>query len=223
MADIKWFVEKLLELFVKQKEAYCNIFGASQSYLRHILGHAPTEDELVAAQRAFFELRDRGYIYDVSGDHWYIATKDGKEALATGIYKTSAGKRLIEFILDSRILQVSEQAFDSGRFSDSVFNAAKMLEVAIRDKAKLGPEIFGQDLIVDAFHPDKGKLIFPMCEVQTERQGLMHIFMGIIAFLKNPDSHRFTDWINHEIAVRALQSIEFLLKLVDASILREEL
>lgn len=221
MADIKWFAEKLLELFAKQKEAYFNIFGASQSYLRHILGHAPTEDELVAAQRAFYELRDRGYIYDATGDHWYRVTKVGKEALVTGVYKTSAGKRLIEFISDSRILQVSAQAFDSGRFPDSVFNATKMLEVAIRDKAGLGPEVFGKDVVVEALHPDKGKLVFSMCKLKSEKEGIMHIFMGTISFFKNPESHRFTDWIEHEIAVRTLQTIELLLKLVDSSVLRE--
>jgi len=220
MADIKWFSEKLLELFVKQKECYRNIFGASQSYLRSILSHAPTEDELVAAQRAFYELRDRGYIYDVDGENWYRATKSGKDALNTGVYKTAAGKRLIEFISDSRILQESEQAFDSGRFPDSVFNATKMLEVAIRNKASLGPEVIGQDVVVQAFHPEKGKLSLPMCEVDAEKQGALHLFMGVIAFFKNPESHRFTDWIDHEVAVRTLQTIELLLKLVDISAIK---
>lgn len=216
MPDVKWFAGKLLECFVQSKEAYSNLFGEHD--LEQILGHEPNEDEMVAAQRAFWELLNRGFIYDVTGTHWYQATKSGKEALATGTYKTSAGKRLIEFITDSRILQVSEQAFDGGRFPESIFAAAKMLEVAIRNRASLGPEIVGQDVVVEAFHPEKGRLTLPMCEVYSEKQGALHLFMGTIAFFKNPESHRFTDWIDHGIAVRALQTIEMLLKLVDASI-----
>jgi len=219
MTDIKWFAEKLLDLFSRKKEAYYNIFGPKH-YLRQILGHEPNEEEAVAAQRAFYELRDRGYIYDCDGEHWYTITKAGKEALATGAYRTSAGRRLIEFISDCRILQASEQAFDNGKFSDSVFNAAKILEVAIRNKAGLGPEMIGQDVIVHAFHPEKGKLVLPMCEVDAEKQGALHLFMGTIAFFKNPESHRFTAWIDHEIAVRALQTFELLLKLVDLSTLK---
>ncbi len=209
MADIKEWCGKLLEILSQQKESYHNLFMGMQD-----------ESESVNAQRAFYELISRGYIYDADGHHWYRATKAGIEAFKSGAYLTGAGRRLIEFVEDSRIIEVSEQAFDGGRLADSVFNASKMLEVAVRNKASLGPEIMGKDVITLAFHPEKGKLAFPMCETEGERQGAYQLFYGALLFLKNPESHRFTKWIDHETAVRALQTVEFLLKLVDSSILK---
>lgn len=221
MPDEKWFSGELLKLFSRQKECYRNVFGASQHYLTQILERKLTEEDLVTAQRAFYELRDRGYIFDVDGEHWYEATEKGQNALSSGEYKTSAGTRLVEHISDARILQVSEQAFDGGRFPDSVFHATKMLEVAIRNKSGLGPEILGKELILQAFHNERGNLTLPMCEMAQEREGVYFLMTGAITFLKNPESHRFTDWIDHEIAVKALQTIEFLLKLVDVSVIKE--
>ena len=215
MSDITWFAEHLLRLFSSKKEAYYNLFGASQSYLRHVLGHEPTEEELVAAQRAFHELRDKGYIYDVSGEHWYRTTQTGKKALETGAYKTEAGKRLLEFISYPRIIQASAQAFDGGRFADSVFHATKIVEVAVREKAQLPPNVIGRDVMTQAFKPGSGKLVFPMCETDAEADGAMFLYMGMIAFFKNPESHRFTDWIDSEVAIRALQNAELLLKILD--------
>lgn len=220
MPDIQFFSEKLLSLFARKKEYYRNIFGASHSYLAEILKRSPGEEDLIAAQRAFYDLRNRGYIFDVNGEHYYELTEAGREALSSGYYKTSAGKRLIEFISDSRVLEVSGQAFDGGRFPDSVFLAAKMLEVLIRNKAALAPEVIGKDVVIDAFSPQRGKLIVPMCETESEKEGVLCLFKGVIAFLKNPESHRYTDWITHEVAVKALQTIEFSLKLVDSSVIK---
>jgi len=220
-SDIKFFAKKLLETFVNGKVNFRNLFVGNAERIKQMLGRVPTEEDVVASQRACYELRNKGYIYDPDGEGWYIATKVGKAALESGAYETSAGLRLIEYILDTRILQVSEQSFDAGKFPDSVFNASKMLEVAIREKAQLGPDVTGKNVVIEAFHPERGKLTLPICAVNSEKEGVMYSLMGIIAFLKNPESHRYTDWIDHETAIKALQSIEFQMKVIDLAVPRE--
>ena len=63
MSDIKWFAEKLLELFVKQRECYRNIFGASQHYLRSIHAlWAICSDPMVSLLYCFIS-SERVYIF----------------------------------------------------------------------------------------------------------------------------------------------------------------
>jgi len=218
MPDVSWFARRILEVLVNRQESYFSLLWP-EGDIAGWLGRAPTDEEQAAAQVAFQRLVLQGYIFVSSfqptGNHAYRTSETGKQALRKGKFDPEAGLPLSDFVSDDRVLDAAEQAFDGGRFGDAVFQAAKALEIAVRQKAELGSDDLGQNLMVDAFKAVGGRLKIPMCEVGAEQEGGKFLFMGMTLFFKNPGSHRLTEWIDRKTAIRALQFAELLFMLVD--------
>lgn len=79
--------------------------------------------------------------------------------------------------------------YTARKYDDSILNATKSLEVAIRTKARLSNEIVGAALVNRAFKPDKPILRYS--NIEAEQEGMMSLLRGMIQVFKNPQSHRF--------------------------------
>lgn len=86
------------------------------------------------------------------------------------------------------------------------------MEERIRKRMNAKADLFGLDLIEEAFHPDKGKLVFG--DVEAERQALFQIFRSAFLMLRNPPSHRYLkDFAGTEI-VEIVLFVDLLLKVL---------
>jgi uncharacterized protein (TIGR02391 family) len=99
-------------------------------------------------------------------------------------------------------------------FDTAVFEAFKLLEVAIRDAAALGQDLLGTRLAARAFHPDTGELTAPGDEA-GERQALMNLMTGALGSCKNPQSHRHVG-VDAAEARELLIMASHLIKIVDS-------
>jgi uncharacterized protein (TIGR02391 family) len=79
--------------------------------------------------------------------------------------------------------------YTARKYDDAILNATKVLEVAIRTKARLSNDIVGAALVNRAFKPDKPILCYS--NIEAEQEGMMSLLRGIIQVFKNPQSHRF--------------------------------
>lgn len=79
--------------------------------------------------------------------------------------------------------------YTARKYDDAILNATKVLEVAIRTKARFPNDIVGATLINRAFKPDKPILRYS--NIETEQEGMMSWLRGMIQVFKNPQSHRF--------------------------------
>jgi uncharacterized protein (TIGR02391 family) len=96
--------------------------------------------------------------------------------------------------------------YTARKYDDAILNATKVLEVAIRTKAKLPNDLVGAALINRAFKPDKPLLRYSNAEAEQE---------GMIQVFKNPQSHRFVGVQNKSECLSVLLMCSNLLYVID--------
>lgn len=100
-------------------------------------------------------------------------------------------------------------------YHDTLTNAITLLEDRIREKTKLGREHYGAELIDLVFSSKDPKLI--VSNIEEEQKGVLLLFKGVIAYLRNPAFHSLS--LDQEIdeALKIAYFIDILLKIVDRS------
>lgn len=114
--------------------------------------------------------------------------------------------------------QLFERCKDKN-YHDVVTNAFTVLEERIREKINIGPKCTGFRLINHAFHCQSGKLT--LGETVRERASFLLLFHGALEFLGSPHAHRFTEEENSIEAFEIICIVDFLLRLVNKSSLRD--
>jgi uncharacterized protein (TIGR02391 family) len=113
----------------------------------------------------------------------------GKENLSR---KSMAEKSPTEFsleFLNPRLVEKCADHFRSAKYDDCILNAAKVVEVMVREAASLPAEDIGVQLMRKAFKPAPPLLKFS--DVSAEQEAAMNLYCGFIGFFKNPHSHKF--------------------------------
>lgn len=110
------------------------------------------------------------------------------------------------------------KSYKEGNFPSSVFECAKAFEKAVQKKSKI--ETFGESLMSKAFSLGKGtlKLNSQISETEkNEQEGIMHLAIGFIKGIKNPQSHEpVIDWpISKNDALDILSFLSFLWRQLD--------
>jgi uncharacterized protein (TIGR02391 family) len=122
--------------------------------------------------------------------------------------------------LHSEVHKHGRLLFIEGRHFHSVFECCKAFDKYVREKSKInksGTELMGAALSL------KGTLKINSQRTESERneqQGVMHLCMGLMRAIRNPESHEpALDWhIKEEDALNILSLISFLWNKVDTAV-----
>lgn len=77
---------------------------------------------------------------------------------------------------------------ERGHYQSAILDAFKILEENVREKAGYDTEIYGTDMMHEAFSPDTGPLA--LGDTHAEKEGYMKLYAGIMQSYRNPASHR---------------------------------
>jgi len=106
--------------------------------------------------------------------------------------KSVSEKSPVAFSLDflnPKLVAKCADHFYAGKYDDCILNAAKVVEVMVREHAELSAEDVGVNLMRKAFKPNN--LILKFSDVAAEQESAMNLYCGFIGFFKNPHSHKF--------------------------------
>jgi uncharacterized protein (TIGR02391 family) len=124
--------------------------------------------------------------------------------------------RLALPLLHPKIQHRCRASFESGQYEDTIFNAAKTIEDEIRRLIGAAEESLGTSLIADALAPGKNPPLI-LSTVTAEQEGVHSLFRGVIAWLKNPRSHRYLDTDNRTAAFEVLAFASYLMRMLDTA------
>lgn len=177
------------------------------------------EDEQLA-QEAVQDLKTTGLIVKDAtqrSDTFVVLTSKGKEIVEKDKDPDIHGLQLDQMISNAKLLSKCSHAFNNDDYETAIFSAYKFVEEAVRSKAELYPNDFGVPLMTKALHPDHGKLIFPSCALPAEQEGIYNLFKGVIAFFKNPSSHRTVNFSDRLVAIKIIALADLLLQILSTA------
>jgi uncharacterized protein (TIGR02391 family) len=129
---------------------------------------------------------------------------------------TVAEKSPTAFSLEFAVPALAEKCSDhfySAKYDDCILNAAKVVEVKVREAAGLSAEDVGVNLMRKAFKPASAILKFS--DVAAEQEAAMNLFCGFIGFFKNPHSHKFLNVTDPLTAFEIISMANHLCTLID--------
>ncbi len=97
-----------------------------------------------------------------------------------------------------------------------MFQAFKEVEVAVRSAAKLGDDVYGVDLMSDAFKV-KGGALTNTARTVPEQQATLSLFLGAVGAFRNPFGHRRVVLSDAVEAGEMISFASLLMRIVDAS------
>lgn len=124
-----------------------------------------------------------------------------------------------ELKLHAKIISVSETLFQDGHYSQSIFEAVKILEKEIKNKSKIKDKS-GVSLVNHVFNKDNPiiKIVEGNESWQVdEREGFRFLFMGTFLGIKNPKSHDNPNLSDSAKALEYLSFLSLLMKRLDES------
>ena len=132
------------------------------------------------------------------------------------LQKYRVASQLPKELIHPAILENVYSLFIKGDYDTAVFRAFKEVEVSVRTASGLPAQKIGKDLMLTAFHPDKGNLTH-LNDVYSEREALQWLFAGAIGVCKNPSSHRDVELSTSE-TIELLLLASYLMRIVDARV-----
>ncbi len=112
-----------------------------------------------------------------------------KEHLSPDVVKAKSPMAFSLEFLNNRLVEKCSDHFYAAKYDDCILNAAKLVEVMVREAAKLEDTDFGVQLMRKALKPDAPIIRFS--NVSAEQEAVMNLFCGFIGYFKNPHSHKF--------------------------------
>lgn len=130
-----------------------------------------------------------------------------------------------EKLFDSRcfhdkVVRHGRRLFIDGSFLHSVLECCKAFESVVRKNSNI--QGMGQPLMGKAFNSKNGPIRINACSTeseQNEQDGYMHLSMGLMSAVRNPQSHEpEKDWpVTSEDSLDILSLISFLFRKLDAA------
>lgn len=141
-------------------------------------------------------------------------TQAGREALANGLGKLRAGRRL-DVDLHPLLRYGPRRQFLMGEFELAAFAALREVEIRVRRLAALPQDTVGVALMAAAFSlKGPGTLADPAAEA-GEQEAVMALFRGAIGTFKKPSSHRAVDYDDPVLAAEVVLLADLLMRLLD--------
>jgi uncharacterized protein (TIGR02391 family) len=180
------------------------------------------DEILQAVTEAWAWLEGQALIVPAPGNAktgWYVLSRRAcRSEKERELVDYSAAQHLSRQSLHPRLNTVW-QSFVRREYDNTVFQAMKSVEVAVRDVAGLLFKDIGVALMRKAFHAETG----PLSDFSTEpseRQARSDLFAGAIGCFKNPHSHRDVMLEEPREAAEIVMFANHLLRIVDASAAR---
>lgn len=119
------------------------------------------------------------------------------------------------------VIKHARTLFMDGHLFHAVFEAAKVYNKAVREKAQSAKD--GQNLMLDVWGPDKGCLKITPCVTDTDRNvqdGVKFLSAGLMNAIRNPTAHEpAVDWpISLPDCLDILSFISFLFRQLDKAV-----
>jgi uncharacterized protein (TIGR02391 family) len=127
-----------------------------------------------------------------------------------------AAARLTRDLLHPAIAEPVWLSFIRGEFDTAAFQAMRQVEIAIREAT--GLDEIGVKLAALAFKPVENGVAGPLADREAEageQEGMMQLFRGALAALKNPHSHRVVNFDDPADAASTVIFASQLLRIVD--------
>lgn len=174
-------------------------------------------------ERAIFEawawLEAQGFLIwqdMTNGANGYrVLSRRAEQISAEQFHDFAAALALPREIIHASIRDHVWSDFIRGHYDAAALHAARHVEIAVRNACGLGPEHYGRDLMIEAFHSDRGTLR-DSAAVPSERKARMNLFLGYIGCYKNPLSHRDINISDPHEAIEIILMASHLLRIVEA-------
>lgn len=151
------------------------------------------------------------------GSEWRSITRPGRRVIDDGqqaLARLRAAERLDVDLHPSLELLVRPQ-FLIGSYEMAVFEAFKAVEVRIRDLSGISAQVSAVPMTQQAFGK-KGPLRDADPTVpESEKDGLMFLFSGAFAALRNPAGHRYVDYASAAETSEAVMLASLLMRLLE--------
>lgn len=173
-------------------------------------------EALEAVAEAYAWLRARAFVArdpKTQSDNSIFVTRTGRRVSEEGDRALQVHERL-QVGLHPQIDRQVRRQFMVGEYALGIFAAMKSVEVRVRTLAGLPDEVVGVDLMTQAFKPADGPLTDPDVP-KGEREGMMALFRGAYAVLRNPTGHRDVDYDDVTEAAEAVATASMLMRILD--------
>jgi len=144
-----------------------------------------------------------------------MLSRSGSRFTADDLPRMRIERILPEFLLHHRLRSVCMDIFNSGHYQAAVFEAFRVLEVAVRERANYNETDYGTDMISRAFNDERGPLR-DQTATQAERQAMQRLMSGAYGVYKNPSGHRDIELTDPQKAAELLIIASHLLRIVEA-------
>ncbi len=118
--------------------------------------------------------------------------------------------------LHKKVVKASEGLFKDGYYSAAIFEAFKIVEIAVKNKS--GLTISGRELMSQAFSPSNPRIKLNDLQTETdkdEQEGFRFLFMGATQGIRNPKAHENIVQSDPYKALEYLALASLLLKKID--------
>jgi uncharacterized protein (TIGR02391 family) len=123
---------------------------------------------------------------------------------------------LPDLLLHERIRQVCIDIFNTGHHQAAVFEAFRILEVAIREAAGFGQHEHGEAMINNAFNEKTGGPLVDATLPESEQRAMRFLMIGSNGLFRNPRGHRDVELDDPKEAAELLIVASHLLRMVES-------
>jgi len=151
----------------------------------------PSGPIALSFMEAWTWLEREGFLVPKPGDSigtWVVLSRKAQAMTGDAELASYLQARIFPTNLNEVLMRLVRPMFLRGDYDTAVFRAFKEVEVQVREKGKLGNQLIGRELMVNAFGPTG-----PLTDKEApkgEQDALRELFAGAISFCKNPSSHR---------------------------------
>jgi len=123
--------------------------------------------------------------------------------------------------LHPQVVKHSQSLFLQGNFFHAVFEAAKVYNKQVREKARSAKD--GQPLMLEVWGWEKGVLKVTACKSETDKNvqdGIKFLSAGLMQAIRNPTAHEpAADWpISRQDCLDILSFLSFLFRQLDTAV-----
>ena len=164
-------------------------------------------------------------VYFKTGTKGYKFTRDQftslkKKLIIDRQVKSKANEKAFdERKFHKAVIFVSKSLFVDGHYSQSIFEACKLLNKRVQEKSKLDED--GKALMLKAFSQNKPVIKLSNGSSRSdadEQEGFMHIFAGVMQGIRNPKGHELIIQKDRIRALEYLSLVSLLFRRLDESV-----